>query len=112
MRRPTREQVIGWVVLVASLLALGIAGYSGLKTRSYVECQAAWSQAYAASARERAAAAAVDRQALDDMVRSVLTATSREQSRAALVTYETARAEADAQRAQHPLPDLPDEVCR
>lgn len=109
---PARERTIGVIVLVMSLAALGVAGYSSLRTRSYVECQADWSQAYATSAAQRAQAADTDRRAVDDMVAAVLSARTAAESRAALLAYQQARADADRRRAANPAPALPDEVCR
>lgn len=105
------SKVTGYVLAGAAGLSLVVAVWSGVQSRAYVACQARWSQAYAASAQERTLAAEVDRQALDAMVAAVASATSAAQSRAALQRYQDARAAADAQRAEHPAPALPDEVC-
>lgn len=111
--RRGRRVVAGLIFsLVLDFALTGVLIYTSREYAGYVDCQADWSQAYAASAGERGVAAEADRRAIDDMVAAVLTARTREQSRAALENYQRARVDADAQRAEHPPPALPDDVCR
>lgn len=105
-------RIFGAFLLTASLGAVIQTYIASSAQRSYVECQAAWSQAYAMSTKERTEAATVDREALDQMIFAVYEAGSASESRAAIATYIEARKSADRIRAEHPLPPLPAEVCK
>jgi uncharacterized membrane protein YdfJ with MMPL/SSD domain len=106
-----RQRATGVIVLVASMLAVLGATYSGYRSASYAHCQARVNQALVVSQNARAQAAAQDRAALDRMVNDVVNAHSREESRAALDRYQATRRASDEERAKHPLPAPPSQVC-
>lgn len=105
----SRPQAMTW--LVVSVLAMVLAVVSGLRSQSYARCQAAVNDALVAAQIGRDEAAAHDRQAVDRMVTDVLAARSPADTRAALERYRDTRAEADRNRAEHPLPAPPSQTC-
>lgn len=103
-----------WIVVIASFASLGMSWYAGAQRAEYAHCQAAVNDALIHSQQARAAAAEQDRQAMDDLVAGVLTASETRDPRASLAAlraYVTARAAADAQRAANPIPVPPSQTC-
>lgn len=112
-------------LLIVSFLALITAAYSGVASQQYARCQANWNEQSALATRERAEAADQDRntdraesEATKTLILTVFAAKSPEQARAAFVTYEeaqrridAARAAAEQQRRENPMPPLPSETC-
>lgn len=114
---PDKNTLIGIVVLVIAAASLTISGVNEASNRAFrnhnariVACQYDYNAAVVEAMAERADAAAQDRDSLDDMIKATATATKREDVAAALQKYIRDRAEADATRARHPLPQPPN--CR
>lgn len=108
----TTSQKLGWALGALSVFALAQSLWAGARYQSYVRCQADWSQTYALAAQARGAAADEDRAAMRELIHSIITATARPQTRAALEHYDERGRTADEQRRANPLPALPDAVCR
>lgn len=103
-----RDRVIGITVMVLSVISLIFSSYSGSKWYTYTKCQAKTNDALIQSSNARSQASDVDREALDEMVTSVLAIKPGEggaKVRQALQDYVDKRAKADAQRAANPLPE-------
>jgi hypothetical protein len=95
-----------WIVaLAALLLCVGL----GIKQFQLTTCQARYAEASNASQRARADAAEVDRQAQDQLFRSI--ADNPRAALDAVQAYNRSRASADAQRAQNPIPPAPSTNC-
>lgn len=107
IQKVATHRIVGLFVLLAVLTSLIMSWRATFSLRTYVDCQADWSTAYAVGAAERAQAAADDRAALDQLVASVAEATSGAETRTALARYRAARAAADVQRAANPPPEQP-----
>lgn len=120
-----RQRVVGWAVLVASVLALLVSAVTGFQSYRHAQCQSAVNEALIQATNQRAAAAAQDRdsdrresQATADLIRTVFTTRTSEERLAAYASYRDtldavakARAEAEASRQAHPLPAPPSESC-
>lgn len=100
------ETVIRLLVVLSIILSLA-ASYETAKLQ---KCQTAYTEVNAAALKSRDAINAQDREAVDRMVLSVSTATSRVEVAAALKAYNETRAKADAERAKIPLP-VPQNFC-
>ncbi len=107
MRSAVRDRII----TVAMLLYLLAIGLLYRQQAGIVDCQAAYAEASAASTQARTEAAAEDRRVLDTLISAVATATSREQTVAALGQYRETRSSTDEQRRLHPLPSPPSQHC-
>lgn len=107
-----RSRWPGLVLVVAALLALGGSVVTGYQQHAYAQCQAKVNEQLIRSTSARAAAAEQDHAALDEMIRAVSVATSREQSDSALAAYRKKRDEADEERKRNPLPAPPSQTCR
>ncbi len=101
-----KDRWLGIAVMLASIVSLIVSSYTGTKWYNYTRCQAAVDDILIKSTNAQAKAADVDRDALDSMVKSILTVKPGEQGkvRQALQDYVDARARANAQRAANPLP--------
>jgi hypothetical protein len=85
---------------------------STAQLRSYVQCQGEWTNFFyqaIISGRDSSQEAA---QALDELINTISTSTSREQSAAALEKYKAARAKQIQSQNEHPLPEAPKNVCQ
>lgn len=97
------------LVQLMAAVALGLSLWIGVQQYRMTRCQAAYNEASATSTRARSAAAESDRQALDDLMRTVA-----EQPRGAIQAvreYNAVRRMTDGQRAANPLPPPPSETC-
>lgn len=111
--RQDGAQRAGLALLVVSLGAAGQGVAVGIRQYEYVHCQAAWSQAYAVAVRERGLAGEADRVAFDTFLDVLADPRSSAAQRSrAFATYHQMRVDANRQRAENPLPPLPDTVCR
>lgn len=99
------------LIMLASVIALGVAVWSGIRNSEHAQCQSMVNELMARALSERAKAADADRSALDQLVSDSLSATSDTQIRAALERYRETRAQADRDRAEHPLPQPPSASC-
>lgn len=110
---------VGIVLTLVALVSLIFSWQASSKERksneqlkTYVQCQADWTNfLYQAiiSARSSSTQSAA---ALDDLINTISTSTSREQSTAALDRYKKARAEQVKSQHDNPLPPAPKTVCQ
>lgn len=121
-----RQRLTGWVVLAVSVLAVIVTTGSGIHNYQRAQCQAQVNEALIEASNARAAAATADRDsdraesaATAELIRTVFTAATTPERLAAYDKYRAAlddigkrRAAAEADRAQHPLPAPPSQVCR
>lgn len=105
--RPAATRAISLLML---LYLLGL-GWLYRMQADIVSCQASYAEASATATQARTLAAAEDRAVLDNLITSIATARSREDTRAALAAYQSTRAETDRRRDEHPLPALPSTRC-
>ena len=120
-----RRRFVEWSLIAASVLALIMSMVSSCQSRSYARCQSAVSEALIAATNARADAAERDRQsdrdesaATAELIRTVFTVQTPAERIAAYRAYRSAldgvntrRAAAEADRATHPLPAPPSQVC-
>lgn len=99
---------LGILVAVVSVFTVGQAWYFARQDRETAHCQAVTIREFQTALTVRTRVAEEDRKVLDKLVLDITNATTREQSRAALESYVTARAANDAQRARSPLPEIKD----
>lgn len=109
-----RNFFIGVAVLAVAVVSLVISGVNEASNRNFrnhqgrvTACQAQYNEAVVAVVAARADAAAQDRDTLDNLMKTVATATTGEQVSAALQKYIRDRKAADEQRARSPLPKPP-----
>jgi hypothetical protein len=111
---PDRNFLIGIVVLVIATASLGISGANEASNRNFrnhqariTACQTQYNETVVRVVAARADAASQDRDTLDNLLKTVATATQPTQVEAALQKYIKDRASADAERARSPLPEPP-----
>jgi hypothetical protein len=102
---------VALLMFAASVLALALAVISGVNTSKYAHCQARVNQQMVVAQNARAAAAEVDRDAIDQLVSDVVMSRTAADTLTALNRYQATRAAADEARRQHPLPAPPSQVC-
>lgn len=95
---------------LAAIVALCATAFIGIQQQQQRECLDRYAAESAQSQKARAAAAEIDRQAVDGLMLSV--AQNPRQAFTAITDYNTARQAANAQRAENPIPDPPATVCR
>lgn len=105
-------RVADYAMRVAVVLSLGLGLWVTTSQQQTVRCHARYAEATARAVDARTEAAEEDRGAVDRMVSSVVTAKSREDTRAALLGYLDARKRADETRRRNPLPPAPSELCK
>jgi hypothetical protein len=122
MNRPGLPFLLGLVSVIALVAAIASSIQSSMNAR----CQATVTEQLVSALRERTAAAANDRdadraesRATTVLIQTVFSAKSRTEIQAAYKVYEAnlaavdkQRDEAERQRRDHPLPDLPSQTCR
>lgn len=112
-----KERVVEWAIRVAVLVSLGMGMFTGYRLTALVHCQARYNQQAAIASRARAEAYEQDRAAEDamwnafDAARTLPPEQARQRSLEAFQKYLQFRAQANKQRAEHPLPKLPSETC-
>lgn len=109
-----RNHLMGWAVLAIATVSLALSGINEASNREFrnhtahvTACQAEYNEAVVVAIQRRADAAAQDRDTLDNLLKTVATATQSGQVEAALQKYIHDRATADAERARTPLPAPP-----
>ena len=120
-----RNRAFGLALVVASLVALVLSGYSSYQTRAYSQCQSAVTEALIQASMARADAAEEDRRSDRDesratalLIQTVFTATTSAERIAAYDTYaaelqriDSRRMQTEDDRAKHPLPQPPSQAC-
>lgn len=96
-----------WKIMAAVALLLSVA--VGLRQYRMTACQARYNEASNVSQQARAEAAEADRVALDRLLRVV--ARTPQEALDAIRGYNSARDDADRQRAANPVPPPPSETC-
>lgn len=120
-----RSRLVGVVVMVLSLVAVGISVNGTIQSSAYARCQSQVTEALIKSSTARAAAAEQDRQsdvqesaATAELIRTVFTAQTGPERVQAYATYRKAlddiavtRAATEKQRKANPLPAPPSQAC-
>jgi hypothetical protein len=83
-----------------------------VRVQSYVQCQADWTNFLYQSIQANRGAATDANKALDELINTISTSTSRAQSAAALEKYKQARAQQVKSQNDNPLPPAPKTVCQ
>jgi hypothetical protein len=111
-------RILGLVVVLAAvasvLVSLDASRETTAATRrlaAITACQRDYNQRFTVALQARQAITDEDRAALDELVVSVFSATTRDASRDALAHYIDRRRQADAARRAHPLPAPADGNC-
>lgn len=110
LESPGINRVFQIIAVVSLLIGLSV----GLKQYQLTACLAAYNEATSQSTQLRSVAAEADRQALDEMIRTISNAQQTGDKAAigsALTTYLTTRARSDGQREGKPLPAPPSQTC-
>jgi hypothetical protein len=98
--------------LIVSLRATSEQQKQSQRLETYVKCQGEWTNfLYQAITANRDASREANA-ALDELINTISTSTSREQSTAALEKYKAARAKQIQSQNEHPLPEAPKQVCQ
>lgn len=80
--------------------------------RDYVKCQADWTNFFYAAITASRSANAETTAALDQLINSISTAKSTQESEQALNTYKAARTKQLEAQTKNPLPPPPNKVCQ
>ena len=125
MNEILKSRFFGVALVIASLVALILSGYSNYTSRSYAECQSQVTEKLIRANTARALAAEEDRQSDRDeseatarLIQAVFNSTTTQERIDAYTDYEstlkdvaTQRESLAANRAANPLPEPPSEVC-
>lgn len=128
-----RQRVVEYLVLGASIVALGAAAYSGYQSRAYARCQGHYNEINNQRTRALTDAADQERTAQrrkDDAAEALFTSpvlakpadkrTPADQQQIAdlfreyqdsLTAFRRERSAADKARAEHPVPPPPSQTC-
>lgn len=119
------NRMFGYILVVASLIALLLSGLTTYRSSSYAECQSQVSELLIEASSARAEAAEQDRQsdreesrATNLLIQAVFAGASTAERLAAYEVYRVTmedidqRREATAkERASHPIPEAPSQAC-
>lgn len=125
MNEILKSRFFGVALVIASLVALILSGYSSYSSRSYAECQSQVTEKLIRANTARALAAEEDRradqkesQATADLINAVFNSASTQERIDAYAAYlatltdvKKQREASAANRAANPLPEPPSEVC-
>lgn len=120
-----QNRTLGICLVIASLIALVLSGYSSYRSGSYARCQSTVTEQLIRAAGARAAAAEQDRQTdLEEsaatalLIRTVFTVVTAPERVAAYDAYQQKLAElaqrrdaAAKEREANPLPEPPSQAC-
>ncbi|WP_328339566.1 hypothetical protein [Micromonospora sp. NBC_00421] len=109
MVRALNSSAADIAVKIVAVLALGLSVFIGVQHAQLTQCVADYNDASNRSQAARYAAAEQDRQAQDELFRSI--AGDPRSGIEALRRYNEQRAQADEQRRQNPLPAPPSQRC-
>lgn len=101
------SKLIGGALLALALFTTAVSATTAFTQRQRAGCQAKYNASVTAAIKARSTATDQDRAALDRMVATIATATSRPVIHEALDRYVKDRKAADEAREQNPLPDPP-----
>lgn len=105
---PLSQRIVGGVVLVLAITTVGSTAYYTHEQRQITECQAGFNEKFIEQLNARNKISESDRESLADLVKAVTNSTSREESRKALENYLKTKDKNDAERREHPYPELPE----
>jgi ADP-ribosylglycohydrolase len=120
-----RNRALGAALVAASLVALVLSGYSSFQSRSYAQCQSVVTEQLIRASSARAEAAEQDREsdrqesaATALLIHDIFAGISTADRLAAYDAYQITltkinndRAATAQERAAHPLPEPPSQVC-
>lgn len=105
---PLSQRIVGSVVLVLALTTVGSTAYYSHEQRQATECQAEFNIQFIDQIKERNRISESDRESLATLVKEVTNSKSREERRKALEDYIKTKDKNDAERREHPYPELPE----
>lgn len=120
-----RNRSLGIALVVASLIALVLSGYTSYQTRTYAECQSMVTEQLIRATNARAQAADEDRisdreesEATATLIQTVFAGGSQADRLAAYAAYQVKIGDVNQrrrmtaeQRAANPIPEPPSQVC-
>lgn len=104
--------LVAIISLVFSWKASADERDSNHRLKTYVQCQADWNNFLFIAIQASRNANADTTQALDDLIKSISSASSAADSRAALTRYQEARDKQKLSQTQNPLPPPPRSICK
>lgn len=108
--RPNWLLLLAAAILVFSVLSTAVSWNTDRRQRDFVACQASVNQDRTDALNDLFQIGVQDRAAVDALVLGVTQATTAAESRKVLATYAKTRADNEADRKEHPLPQ-PDFLC-
>lgn len=113
------QNAIGLVLTLVAIISLVFSWRASAQERksndqlkAYVQCQADWTGFLLGAITESRSASAETSQALDDLINSIASSQSAQQTRAALARYQSARAQQSNSQKKNPLPPPPEQICQ
>lgn len=103
------KRVLPITLIILAVLSLGSTVFYISDQRAKTECQANFNKQFIQQLTERGAISDSDRSSLATLVKDVINAKTRDESRAALEAYLDTKEKNDAERRAHPLPTLSDD---
>ncbi|WP_134664024.1 hypothetical protein [Amycolatopsis sp. CFH S0078] len=116
-RAPSAQFVLGVVVALLGIITVAQGIVTNNATRRITECQAVYSNGFADALDARSDSSAEAQAALDDLMKSLGGYLANppvppEKVRSAIGDYLAKRSEAEAERAKHPYPPPPRDLCK
>lgn len=115
----TFQSVVGLLLTLIAVISLSYSWQvsveeqrSNDRLRTYVKCQGEWTNFFYQATTANRNASQEATAALDELITTISTATSREQSALALENYKAARAKQIQSQRENPLPEAPKSVCQ
>lgn len=115
----TFQSVVGLLLTLIAVISLTYSWQlsaeekrSNDRLRAYVKCQGEWTSFFYQAIQASRSANQDAQSALDELITTVSTSTSREQSALALERYKAARAKQIQSQRENPLPEAPKNVCQ
>lgn len=113
------QSLVGLFLTLIAVISLSYSWSASTKEnrsndrlRAYVKCQGEWTNFFYQAIVASRTASQDAQAALDELVTTVSTSTSREQSAQALENYKAARAKQIQSQKENPLPEAPKSVCQ
>jgi len=111
VRRIMDSTAAGLVVALAVLFTMGLTVFNSVVARDYSKCVAQYTEQYSTAAQQRSALASQQQGSVTKVILAVARSESREETRAALNIFVQEQDQIAQERAEHPIPDPPSEVC-
>jgi hypothetical protein len=110
---------VGIVLTLIAIIALLFSwhasveeGKANRRLEAYVQCQADWTSFLLTAIQSNRASTSDANDALDNLIKSISSSTTPDQSRAALAAYQEARAKQKLTQEKNPLPPPPETICK